>query len=154
MFEVRAEFTIGGAHSPAVFSVDFYGIGSQIEHGFDANDHTRLKFGAFAPSGIVGNFGRFMEFDTATMADEIADDAEFIASGAFFDSGTDIADECTATGGGDTVSEGLLSTVEQTLHFGGRFFEAESQCGIAHGSVESDTDIDADDIVFGKDHIG
>ena len=145
MFKVRTEFAIGGAHGPTVFTVNFHGIGTEIHHRFDTEDHTGFKFGTFAPTGIIWNFRRFMKFDAASMTDEIPDDAEFMPSGTFFDGSTDIPDECTASGSGDTLHQRLLCTVDQAFDFAGKLFESESKCSIPHGTVNSYSDINADE---------
>ena len=85
--------------------VKFYGICSQIQHRFNAENHAGFQPGAFTAAGEIGNLRGFMQFDTAAVSDIFADDTETVFAGAFFHCRADIPDKCTAFGGGNTLHQ-------------------------------------------------
>ena len=72
MLKMSRHFSVFGANCPAI-SADKHLESSKIEHGFNRQNHARLKYRTFAECYIIGDLRRFMELCSAAMTDKIPD---------------------------------------------------------------------------------
>src|SRR3546814_16316922 len=82
MLKMSRCLPVSGGHCPTV-APEFHPWGAHVDHGFDRDHHSFLKFRTGSPFSKIGNLRFFMQFLSNSMPHKFFDNAVIELSGIF-----------------------------------------------------------------------
>lgn len=155
MFEMGGKGSVSAAYGPVVFAVKGNAPGADVDHGFNADDHSSAQQRGSSGTTEIRDFRFFMHFFTAAMSDQVSHHAETGLFDDLFDGAADVIDAIAVKCRSDSGEEGLFGDCQQAGCLSGSGDSSANGTGIVTGvAAQGYPDIKADQITLSDDPVG